>query len=67
MLKLFQLDPRMGRILRYLSNMRSDLLDDLISNKMEVEKFYKIQGQIDIIDDILGLPKLLETSKLREV
>lgn len=56
----------MGLILQYLSSERLRILNTLVNDKMEIETFYKAQGGIQIIDDLLGLPTLLNTAKLKE-
>lgn len=57
----------MGLILQYLSSERLRILNTLVNDKMEIETFYKAQGGIQIIDDLLGLPTLLNTAKLKEL
>ncbi len=55
----------MALVFQYLSNFRKDVLDQLINQEMKEAAFYKCQGQINMIDDILHLPELLTIAKLR--
>lgn len=61
---MFQ-SPQMELVFQYLSNFRKDILDQVISQPLKEAEFYKCQGQINVIDDIMGLPNLLLTAKLR--
>lgn len=57
----------MGLLIQYLSSIRARVLDELINADLDPATFHKSQGMIRNIDDILGLPILLESFKHKDV
>lgn len=64
-LELFRLET-MQLVLAYLNNYRTDLLEELISKELNPASFNLTQGKIQMIDDVLGIPRLLTSARLKQ-
>lgn len=53
----------MGLIIQYLNSSRQFILNDLVTADLKAASYYRSQGQIKTIDDILGLPEFLVSYK----